>query len=112
MAEAVKKTTPATPPRPVPKARQNTIYDVPKEDLPKETDADKAAKKAAEESAKVEAEAKDKAKKINDNLAKDGSTRRIVGAVRHGKPKYFWANEPVPTQEVTEEELKAIDGMK
>jgi hypothetical protein len=75
------------------------------------TPEEETAKKAADEAAKVEGEAHEKAGRINANLAKDGSPRRITGGVRNGKPVFHWCNT-VPTQELTEDELKAVEGMK
>src|SRR5262245_23548925 len=75
------------------------------------TPEEEKAAVTAEEAAKVEAQAAEKAGRINSNLIKDGSTRRLMGGVRDGKPKFFWGNF-VPTQELTDEELKAAESMK
>jgi hypothetical protein len=105
------KATPAAAAKPIPKARQNTIDDVPVEDRPKPTEADKAAEKAKDEATKVEAQAAEKAGRINANLIKDGDPRRVQGGVRNGEPVFFWGNF-VPTQALTEAELQAADKMK
>ena len=78
---------------------------------PPPTEEEKAAQKAAEEARASDAEAQAKVGKINANLAKEGNSRRIMANQREGEPKYFWANF-VPTQELTPEELEAVEGMK
>jgi hypothetical protein len=101
--------------RPVPKARQNTEYDVtPGTEKPLTAAQQKAAdeqKKVQEEAIKLDVEVQTKVAKINANLSKDGSSRRIRGDVRNGEARYYWANEPVPTQELDVEELRAIDAI-
>lgn len=74
------------------------------------TPEEAAAKKAADEAKKVEAEANEKVGKINANLVKDGSPRRIMANIRDGKPAYFWANM-TPTAALTEDELEAVEAM-
>src|SRR5262245_53338095 len=107
MAEA-QRATPAVPAKKNPSPQVAPPRDLKKNPL---TSAEEEAKKAADEGAKIEAAAAEKAGKINGNLIKDGSPRRIMGGVRNGKPVFHWGNF-VPTQELTEEELEAAESMK
>ena len=75
------------------------------------TEEEKAAQKAKEAAQEALEKAQDRVNKINANLVKEGTDRRIMANIRNGEPSYFWANQ-TPTAALTEEELEAVEAMK
>ena len=98
------------------KAKTEPAKAAPRDYLKEEADkraADEAveAKRVADEKKKVNeatAKAMEKTAKANANLAKDGSATRMDAEVRDGKIRYRFGNF-VPTRDLTEDELKAVD---
>ena len=77
-----------------------------------------AAAKVDPEVAKTKAEAKkkehaaiEKVATINQRLGKEGSGNRVDVQMRAGEPHYQWGNF-VPTRELTEDELDAVETLK
>jgi len=85
--------------------------DPPKGKEPKQTPAQQEAQKRVDTHRKVEQGAQTRAGTINARLARDGSPNRIMAMARDGEEKYFWGNF-VPTREMNDEELAAVESVK